>query len=152
MFFDHLSPEVLTSLGALVVALVVASIVVSRKDPNTESGLELRLRVQTWWWIVGLFALALALDQTIAILFFAFVSFLALKEYLSLIPTRRADRRVLFWAYLSIPVQFYWVYIGWYGMFVVFIPVYMFLLLPVRMITVGATDGFLRAAALGQVF
>ena len=94
MFFDHLSPEVLTSLGALVVALVVASIVVSRKDPNTESGLELRLRVQTWWWIVGLFALALALDQTIAILFFAFVSFLALKEYLSLIPTRRADRRV----------------------------------------------------------
>ena len=34
------------------------------------------------------------------------------KEYLSLIPTRRADRRVLFWAYLGVPLQFYWMYCG----------------------------------------
>jgi phosphatidate cytidylyltransferase len=74
------------------------------------------------------------------------VSFLALKEFLSLIPTRRADRRVLFWAYLAIPLQYYWVYTEWYGMFIIFIPVYMFLLLPMRMVSVGQTDGFISAA------
>ena len=63
-------------------------------------------------------------------IFFAFLSFLALKELLSIVPTRQADRRVIFWAYLSIPVQYYWVYIGWYGMYIIFIPVYTFLFLP----------------------
>ena len=59
-----------------------------------------------------------------SLVFFAFISFLALKEYLSLIPTRRADRRALFWLYLAIPLQYYWVYCEWYGMFIIFIPVY----------------------------
>ncbi|CAG1020886.1 partial phosphatidate cytidylyltransferase, partial [Patescibacteria group bacterium] len=71
--------------------------------------------------------------------------FLAFKEYLSLIPTRRADHRVLLWAYLSIPLQYYWVNIAWYGMFIIFIPVFVFLFLPMRMILIGETDGFLRA-------
>jgi phosphatidate cytidylyltransferase len=87
----------------------------------------------------------MTLSRTVSLLFFAFVSFLALKEYLSLIPTRRADRRAIFWAYLAIPVQYYWVARGWYGMFIVFIPVYMFLLLPMRMILIGETKDFLRA-------
>ena len=52
------------------------------------------------------------------------------------------------WAYLAIPLQYYWVYTEWYGMFIVFIPVYMFLLLPVRMISIGQTEGFLRAAGM----
>jgi phosphatidate cytidylyltransferase len=88
----------------------------------------------------------MALSPTLSLIFLAFVSFLALKEYLSLIPTRRADRRVLFWAYLAIPAQFYWVATGWYGMFIIFIPVYLFLLLPMRMVLIGETAGFLRAA------
>ncbi len=74
------------------------------------------------------------------------VSFLALKEYLSIIPTRRADRRVLFFLYLAIPIQYYWVGIGWYGMFIIFVPVYMLLFLPLPMLIAGQTQGFLRAA------
>ena len=89
--------------------------------------------------------LALLLGRTAVIVLFAFVSYLALKEYLSLIPTRRADRRVLFWAYLSIPVQYLWIGVSWYGMFIIFIPLYMFLFLPMRMVTVGETRGFLKA-------
>jgi phosphatidate cytidylyltransferase len=78
--------------------------------------------------------------------FLAFLSFLALKEYLSLIPTRRADRGVLLWVYLAVPLQYLWVWVDWYGMFIVFIPVYMFILIPVRMVLHGQTEGFLRAA------
>src|SRR5690606_22377283 len=73
------------------------------------------------------------------------VSFLALKEYLSLIPMRRADRRVLFWAYLAIPVQYYWVYDAWYHMFIIFVPVWMYLLISARMVLIGETKDFLRA-------
>ena len=31
---------------------------------------------------------------------------------------RRADRRILFWAYLAIPIQYYLIARGWYGFFV----------------------------------
>ncbi len=70
---------------------------------------------------------------------------MALKEYLSLIPTRRADRRVLFWVYLTIPFQYYWAATEWYGMFIVFVPVYAFLFIPFRMLFVTETKGFLAA-------
>ncbi|PPD49265.1 MAG: phosphatidate cytidylyltransferase [Methylobacter sp.] len=106
---------------------------------------ELRLRIRTWWLIVAVFVAAILFNRTVSVTILGFVSFLAFKEYLSLVPTRRADHRVLFWAYLSIPVQFYWAWMGWYGLFIIFIPVYMFLLLPMRMILIGETQGFLRA-------
>ena len=80
-----------------------------------------------------------------SLVFFALVSFLALKEYFSLIPTRRADRRVLFWAYLTIPLQYIWIAKAWYGMFIIFVPVYAFLFLPMRMVIIGETRNFLRA-------
>jgi phosphatidate cytidylyltransferase len=53
---------------------------------------------------------------------------------------------VLFWAYVTVPLQYYWVGTGWYGMFIIFIPVYAFLFLPMRMVIVGETRQFLHAA------
>jgi phosphatidate cytidylyltransferase len=135
-------------LGGIVGILVVANAVVMglrRLHPH-RSYVELSQRIQSWWIMVAVFAGAIVLSRTASIIFFAFISFLALKEYFSLIPTRRADRRVLFWAYLAIPLQYYWVYQQWYGMFIIFIPVYFFLLLPMRMVTIGETKDFLRAA------
>lgn len=111
---------------------------------------ELTARVKSWWVMFAIFALAISFNRLVSIIFFGFLSFLALKEYFSLIPTRRTDRRVLFWAYLTIPFQFYWVAIGWYGMFIIFIPVYAFLLIPMRMVLIGNTRNFLRAAATIQ--
>jgi phosphatidate cytidylyltransferase len=101
--------------------------------------------MQSWWVMVTVFSLALFLNRPVSILFFACLSFLALREYLSLIPTRRADRRILLWAYLAILLQYVWIYIGWYGMFLIFIPIYMFLFLGMRMVLMGETQGFLNA-------
>ncbi len=147
MIASHLSAPVLWTLagvfGVLVAATVVVFVLARRRPPAATE--ELRARMRSWWAIVLLFSFALVLSRTAAIVLLGFVSFLALKEYLSLIPTRRADRRVLLWAYLSIPVQFYWVGIGWYGMFVIFIPIYMFLFLPMRLVLIGETQGFLKA-------
>lgn len=146
--FTALTPNAAAFLAGIFGILLIASLIVfllKRGYPDQDYA-ELAARVNSWWVMAAVFAAAMALSPTLSLIFLAFVSFLALKEYLSLIPTRRTDRRVLFWAYLAIPVQFYWVAIGWYGMFIIFIPVYLFLLLPMRMVLIGETAGFLRAA------
>ncbi len=84
----------------------------------------------------------------VTIIFFGFLSFLALKEFLSITPIRAEDRRVVFWLYLCIPLQYFWVHENWYGMFIIFIPVYVFLFIPMRMILIGKTDGFIRSAGI----
>lgn len=155
MSVNELMP-VLEVLGGVWALLIVATGLVWWRTATPEH--ELRQRLRSWWLIVALCSLALVFSCSAALVFFALVSFLALKEYLTLIPTRRTDRRVLFWAYLSIPVQYYWIHVAWYGMFIIFIPVYLFLLLPVAMVLIGETQGYLRAAGtlhwglMGMVF
>jgi phosphatidate cytidylyltransferase len=140
-------PSVLWTFGAIVALLVVATIVVAlMRRGDAGSHVELAARVNSWWVLVGVFAVALLFRRGIAIGFFAVLSFLALKEYLSLIPTRRADRRVLFWAYLCVPIQYWWVWQQWYHMFLIFIPVWAFLFIAMRMVLRGETKDFLRAA------
>ncbi len=144
----HLAPEVRTTLFAIFVALALASVVsilIKRLRPDHDYH-ELRSRIRTWWVIVGLFASSLAWSPKATIAFFGFVSFLALKEFLSMTPTRRADRRVLFYAYLAVVIQYVFAATSWYGMFIMFIPVLMFVWLPTRMWMIGQTEGFLRAA------
>jgi phosphatidate cytidylyltransferase len=131
-------------MGGLLLIASLVSIVMVKLKPDKDYR-ELRLRIKTWWWIAAVFALTLLFNRTVSVWVFGFISFLAFKEYLTLIPTRRSDHRVLFWAYLAIPAQYYWVWLGWYGMFIIFIPVYMLLLLPMRMVMIGETQGFLRA-------
>lgn len=129
--------------GILVTAsLLVHALTLVKPEKDWK---ELRLRVRTWWIMSAVFFAALAFNRMGTLIFFAFLSYLALKEFLSMIPTRRSDRRVLFWAYLAIPVQYLWIGMDWYGMFLVFIPVYMFLFLAMRTVLIQETDGFLKA-------
>jgi phosphatidate cytidylyltransferase len=72
---------------------------------------------------------------------------MALKEFLTLAPSRQTDRMPLLWMFIAIPINYWLIGINWYGMFVVFIPVYAFLFLPVRMVIAGDTQGFLRYAS-----
>lgn len=141
-------PNVLWVLGAIVAVLVVATVIVAvmRRGDTSGKHAELAARVRSWWALVAIFAIAISFRRGIAIAFFALLSFLALKEYLSLIPTRRADRRVLFWAYLCVPLQYWWVWKQWYHMFLIFIPVWAFLFIAMRMVLRGETRDFLRAA------
>jgi phosphatidate cytidylyltransferase len=132
------------AIGLLLVIGSITSITLQYLRPE-RSYHELRQRIRTWWIIVAVFASAVLFNRTVSVWVLGFVSFLAFKEYLSLIPTRRADHRVLFWAYLAIPLQYYWVWQAWYGLFIIFIPVYVFLFLPLRMVLIGETAGFLRA-------
>ncbi|WP_069470238.1 phosphatidate cytidylyltransferase [Candidatus Marithrix sp. Canyon 246] len=142
MFEWHVKPALLWASAGIIILLICATIII-KLLPYKE---ELNARLRSWWWMAGIFILAMLMDPIISLIMIGFLSFLAFKEYLSLIPTRRADRRVLLWAYLAIPLQYYWISIAWYGVFIIFIPVYMFLFLPIRMLLIGETQGFLKAA------
>jgi phosphatidate cytidylyltransferase len=79
------------------------------------------------------------------------MSFLALREYVTLLPTRRADHRTLFWTFfLFTPLQYFLIAIQWYGMFAILIPVYAFLFVPTRLAIAGDTESFLERAATIQ--
>ena len=108
---------------------------------------ELTLRIRTWWLIIILFSLALLSPRWLALAFFAVVSFMALKEFLTLVPSHHADRMPILWMFIAIPVNYWLIGMGWYGLYIIFIPVYAFLFLPARMVMAGDTRGFLHSAA-----
>lgn len=142
----------LVASGAVGLILVLSSTIVAvlRKRHPERDYRELDQRVRSWWKICILMLSAILLGGAAAILLFALISYLALKEYFSIIPTRRVDRRVLFWAYLAVAMQYWLIYSGWYGMFIIFIPVYMFLIVPMRLVSLQKTKGFLRSAGMIQ--
>jgi phosphatidate cytidylyltransferase len=132
--------------AALLVTATVVVAVLRRIRPHTDFS-ELGARVRSWWVMAGVFFAAILVDMRISLVFFALLSFWALKEFVTLLETRPADHRALFWAFLAVPVQYLLVGVGWYGMFVLLIPVYMFLFLPLRLVLAGEAKGFVRSVS-----
>jgi len=137
-------------IGSIFSVLILATVIIFilKKSHPQRNYLELQQRVNSWWVIVCLFSLAMLSPKWLALVFFGFVSFLALKEYLTLAPTRRSDSIPLLWMYAAIPLQYIWVGMSWYGMFIIFIPIYVFLFLPTHMVIIGDTKGFLHSASV----
>lgn len=112
---------------------------------HTEGLSKITSRIRFLWVLTIVFMLSALYSYKLLLIYIAFVAFLGLKEFLSITPTRRTDRRVLLWAYLSIPLQFFFIWQGWFELFILFIPVHVFLILPMVMVLIGDTEGFLRA-------
>ena len=133
-------------LGVLVVASL-AGFVLGRRapDPTIEN---LNARIKAWWVMVALVGLAFALGKTGVIVLFALASFAALREFITLTPTRRGDHWVLAASFFVVlPLQYYLIGIEWYGLYSIFIPVYVFLLLPIVAVMRGDTTGFITRVA-----
>ncbi len=136
---------VATGLVLGILALITVIYGALRQFRPSQSLPKIGSRIRFLWGMALFYLLALLYSPQILLLYVAFIAFLALKEYLSITPTRRADRRVLFWAYLSIPIQFFLIWMDWRRLFTLFVPVHVFLVLPVLMVMVGETRGFLKA-------
>jgi phosphatidate cytidylyltransferase len=145
---ENLSPVMRMGLFVLGV-LVLASIAVRtlrRAKPGKDFS-ELSSRVRAWWIMAAVFFAAIIVSNHVSLVFFAFLSFWAMKEFITLLKTRPADHHALVFTFLAIPIQYYWIAIGWYGMFIIFIPVYMLLALPARMVLSKETAGFVASAS-----
>lgn len=133
-------------IGLLVVASVIGLVLsrTVRGDGAKATVANLNARIRAWWVMVAVFTFALFAGPLVTIVLFGVTSFMALREFITLTPTRPGDHRTLFWAFFIVtPLQYYFVADDWYGMFAIFIPVYAFLLLPVRSAAAGDCENFL---------
>jgi phosphatidate cytidylyltransferase len=88
---------------------------------------------------------------TWSIVLFGFVSFLALREFVAIAPPHPADRRLLMWTFFVVlPLQYALIWVGWYGLFTILIPVYVSIFVAVRAVFAGDTQRFLERAAVTQ--
>lgn len=135
----------------LVVATVIGQVLKSRMGPDNDVVENLIARINAWWGMVVLLALAMLGGQAGVVILFALLSFAGLREFLTLTAKRRADHWALVVSFFVIlPVQYALIWADWYGMFSVFIPVYAFLLLPIVVAVHGDTDGYLTRVAETQ--
>lgn len=140
-------------VAVLIIATLVGEILARRagSDAARATISNLNDRVRAWWVMVAVLALALLTGRTGAALLFMGVSFLALREFITLAPTRHGDHRALLWIFFVVtPVQYWLVWQDWYGLFAIFIPVFVFLLVPARVALAGDTEDFLARTAVIQ--
>ncbi|EPG5770491.1 phosphatidate cytidylyltransferase [Pseudomonas aeruginosa] len=140
-------------IGALLLlASLVGFVLKWRAGPGPNAVIDnLNARINAWWAMVLVIGFAFWLGQAAVILLFYGVSFYALREFITLTPTRRSDYPALVAAfYFVLPMQYLLIYIDWYSMFSIFIPVYVFLLLPILASLGGDTKHFLERASKVQ--
>ncbi len=137
----------------LILASTVASILKKRQpegeiDPVIEN---LAARINAWWAMVALLAIAMLFGRAGAVILFALLSFAAMREFLTLTAKSRADHYALAVAFFVVlPVQYYLVWTDWYGLYSIFIPVYAFLFLPIIAALRGETENFLTRVSETQ--
>ncbi|WP_426447027.1 phosphatidate cytidylyltransferase [Siccibacter colletis] len=146
----NMDPALSLLLMGLFGVLAVASLIgfaLSRRYKNATIA-NLNARIRAWWLMCTVSVIAMLIGPTGSVVLFALMSFFALRECITLMPTRRGDHEALFWCFFAIlPVQYFLVGFDWYGVFVIFIPVYAFLFIPVRVALAGDTQHFLERSA-----
>lgn len=139
-------------LAFLSVASIIGWLLAQRQtgDSGRATVENLNARIRAWWVMVAVLAVALALGWTTTIILFGLLSFYALREFLSLTPTKPADHWPLLAAfYVFLPAQYVLIGWDWYGLFSILIPVYGYLLLPILGVVRGDTgDYVLRMARI----
>jgi phosphatidate cytidylyltransferase len=101
--------------------------------------------------MVAVIGLAFLFGKRGVIVLFLLISFYALREFMSLAYTRRADHYAIAATfYLGLPAQYFLIWIDWYGLYSIFIPVYGFLVLPILSAFGGDIKRFLERAAKVQ--
>ena len=125
--------------GLLTIVSVVTLLVGFRERRNAARNeawqrelQDFRNLLRTSWFMAAIFWIGWALGETVATLLFGLIAFLALREFITLSPTRRGDHRSLILAFFVVlPIQFILVGTARFDLFTVFIPVYVFIAIPV---------------------
>jgi phosphatidate cytidylyltransferase len=153
-FPSRVDPVLLYLFGGVLVLLIVSSVIgfILQRTARAESRgpviRNLNARIRAWWFMGAIFAATLTVGKNNSLVLFCVLSFLALREYVTLVPTRRGDHRTLFWTFFIItPLQYFLIAIDWYGLFAILIPAFAFVFIPARIALAGDTERFLERAA-----
>ena len=154
-------------LGAVLVTLAIASLIGQwlRNQPSESINPALvrrfRQRLNSWWLMCAVLVFGLLLRPIGTVILFGLVSFWALREFITMAPTRRGDHRALFWALIVFtPLQYVLISLSlgdwrwtsgkpvdFYGLYSIMIPVYASLLVPARIAISGDHKRFLERSA-----
>jgi len=137
-------------LGVLILFTFIGDILKGRHrmDAGRPTIDDLNGRIRAWWKMCTVFALSLLLGRVGSLVLFAMISFLALREYMTLVPTRRGDHRTLFWSFFVImPLQYYLVGLQWHVLFAIMIPVLACIFIPSSIAIYGDTEHYLERAS-----
>jgi phosphatidate cytidylyltransferase len=157
-FMRSLSPSQQVGLlfvllfGLLTAVSVYALVITLRErpdgDPRALAINDFNGVLQTSWVMATVFWVGWALGETVATVLFGFVAFFALREFITLSPTRQGDHRSLVLAFFVVlPVQFALVINRNFDLVTVFIPVYVFLAIPVVSALANDPERFLERNA-----
>lgn len=169
---DTAARPIMTTQTIVLMVIVLSSLVIAqfvgyflRRQPDTTwnpaviRSFTHRLRV--YWMMCAILTASILFPSPIAtIVLFFFVSFWALREFITLTPTRMGDHRALFWVFfIFTPLQYFFVYrlsvgkgeyVDWYEVFFIAVPVFGFLFVPTRIAIAGDSKRFLERAAKTQ--
>ncbi|NLE40116.1 MAG: phosphatidate cytidylyltransferase [Pirellulaceae bacterium] len=147
-------PGTLGLMAGVLVLLGAATFALRALKRQTEASINpailetFRLRVRAWWILFSTLAAALLLGSVVTTILFGLLAFWALREFITLTPTRPGDHRTLFWVFfLFTPLQFILVGMGEYQLYSIAIPVYAFLFIPARIAMDGDHKRFLERTA-----
>jgi phosphatidate cytidylyltransferase len=146
-------PKWLWLVAGILILLTTASVIgygLARRQQGRPSATitNLNSRIKAWWVMVVLIAIAFALGKTGVLVLFAFCSFAALREFITLTSTRRGDHIALATAFfIVLPLQYLLIGYAWYGLYSIFIPVYVFLGLPIIAALRGDTTEYISRIA-----
>ncbi len=136
-------------LTFLTVASVITALIWYRSPAEKSQVLiNLASRIKAWWAMVIVFAIAVLIEPTGTIILFAILSFLAMREFITLTPTRPADYKALAPAFfLVIPINYFLIWIEWYGFYVIFIPVWVLAFIPLLSAIGNDVENFLQRSS-----
>jgi phosphatidate cytidylyltransferase len=151
-------------LGTLGIATVVGLILSRREKVGIESAIVRRFnhKLQVWWIMAVIFVCGFLLGRIGVVILFGLVSFWALREFITMTPTRRGDHRALFWVFfIFTPLQYILIGLGsnppsflggskgtdYYDFYSIMIPVYASLFIPARAAIAGDYKRFLERSA-----
>jgi phosphatidate cytidylyltransferase len=141
-------------VGGVLILLAVATVIVHALRHRADSGISpailetFRLRVRAWWAMCSILAAAFFIGQTATVVLFGLMAFWALREFITLTPTRPGDHRTLFLVFFVItPLQFVLVGMGKYPLYSILIPVYALLAIPALIAMAGDFKRFLERTA-----
>ena len=138
--------------GLLAAVSIYAFITSLRERPDGDLRIEELKQfsgvLRTTWVMATVFWVGWALGETVATVLFGFVAFFALREFITLSPTRQGDHRSLVLAFFVVlPSQFFLVINRNFDLVTVFIPVYVFLAIPVVSALANDPERFLERNA-----
>lgn len=143
------NPEMKIMLALIVGLLFFVTIIVSLLSLSSKMVTLRKLTkdIKYWWTMAFVYLAATMISKEISFIILTIWCFVALRELYSILSFQSDERRAIIWLILAVPLQFFFAYKAWFISFLVFIPVGMFLFLPLRMVLAGKISKVVESSA-----